>query len=159
MSFFPELQELPFAIADDQEHEQEQQHDDRQRHCRKRSVQVAVDEKDRTQQNRDLDQAGEAGQGAENQQDSAKDLRKGDIIAHEHGGERAKRHPVGDEIEHSAHIHQEVDSFITEKGAQGNPDQIEPLGMMGIAPVFNTLYEVHMASFKVKEKASYRSLF
>ena len=148
MLFFPEFQKLPFAIADDQEQDQEQQHDDRQRQCRKGSVQVAIDEEDRTEQDGDLDEAGEAGQNPEDQQDATKDMRKGDVVAHEHGGEGAKGHPVGDEIEHSAHIHEEIDSLITEKGSQGNPDQIQPLGMMGIAPVFNTLYEVHMASFK-----------
>jgi hypothetical protein len=148
MLFFPKLQELPFTVTNDQEQDEEQQDNDGQRQCRKRSVQVAVDEEDRTQQDGDLDEAGESGQGAKDEQDTAEDLRKGDIIAHEHGGERAKGHPVGDEIEHSAHIHEEIDSLITEKGSQGNPDQIQPLGMMGIAPVFNTLYEVHMASFK-----------
>lgn len=147
-SFFTKLQELPFAIADDQEHDQEQQYDDGQGQCRKGSVQVAVDEEDRAEEDGDLDQAGKARQGAQDEQDTAKDLRKGDIIAHEHGGEGAKGHTVGNEVEHRAHIHQKVDSLITKKGSQGNPDQIEPLGMMGIAPVFNALYKIHMASFK-----------
>jgi hypothetical protein len=75
-------------------------------------------------------------------------MREGNIIAHEHRGERAKGHSVAHEVERTAHIHQEIDSLIAEKGSQDNPDQIEPLGMMGIAPVFNALYEVHMASFK-----------
>jgi hypothetical protein len=66
-----------------------------------------------------------------------------DIIAHEHGGEGAKGHLVGDEVEHGTHIHQEIDSFITEKGAKEYPDYIEPLRVVGVAPMFYTLYEVH----------------
>jgi hypothetical protein len=74
-----------------------------------------------------------------------------DVVAHEHGGKRPKRHLVGDEAEHLAHIHQEIDSLITEKDPEEDSDYIQPLGMMGVAPVFYTLYEVHDGSILSKK--------
>lgn len=100
-----------------------------------------------------MDEAGEAGERAENEQDAAKDMGKCDVIAHKRGREGAKGHLVGDEVEHGAHIHQEIDAFITEKGTQEDPDHIEPLGMVGVAPMFYTLYEVHDGIVLGKKKS------
>jgi hypothetical protein len=56
-------------------------------------------------------------------------------------------------VEHRPHIHQEIDSLIAEKGTQEYPDHIEPLGVVGVAPMFYTLYEVHDGIVLSKKKS------
>ncbi|MDB5202165.1 MAG: hypothetical protein JWQ27_1574 [Ferruginibacter sp.] len=46
-----------------------------------------------------------------------------------------------------ADIHQKTDGFITEKNAEANPNNIQPFGMMRIAPVFHALDVIHNIYF------------
>ena len=140
---FAEFQQLPFTIPYNEEKDQKQKYEDREENGREGSVHIRPDEYKRAYEDRDLDDTGKAGEDAKDEKDAAEDVGEGDIVAHEHGGEGAKGHPVVDEIEHGPHIHQEIHALITEKDTEEYSYGIEPLGMVGVTPMFHTLNEIH----------------
>jgi hypothetical protein len=146
-SFFLEFQQLYRAIAYDEEEDEQQEYNNGLKDRREGLVKRGIDEEYRAQQDRDIDETGEAGEHSQDEQDTTEEVGECHIVAHQHGAEGTKGHAVGDQVEHRAHVHEEVNAFIAEEGAEEDAHYIEPLGMMGVTPVFYTLYEVHIASF------------